>query len=170
MGQLLTRYPLGPLKPFKVVEGADFQIINNKKFRDDVSMMSLKKNRFFGRKYKTYALMLMLAVGSILTSILFRFLSFGIKNLSALRFGYLHDQINDGNLGGAWFGEFLISLAMAVPSCLLVLWEPAAAGGGIPELISQLNGAKPDRLLDFKTGVAKSIGLLLSVSSGLAVG
>ena len=63
-----------------------------------------------------------------------------------------------------------VQMALVVPAVFLVVWQPAAGGSGIPEIISYLNGVKPAKILAPLTGVAKMGGMMLSVSSGLAIG
>jgi H+/Cl- antiporter ClcA len=64
---------------------------------------------------------------------------------------------------------------------VLVLWQPAAASSGIPGLIAYLNGAVPiggkspltgkmTGFLSFETLFAKTVGMILSIPSGLCLG
>lgn len=75
-----------------------------------------------------------------------------------------------GQYANAW-GIYLGFMLVLVWSALfLVFWAPMAAGGGVPEVISFLNGSRPKGLFDLKTGFAKAAALVLAVSSGLAIG
>ena len=77
-----------------------------------------------------------------------------------------------------WTGS---SLALCLVSCLMVLWQPAAASSGIPALIAYLNGVIPlggkSPLTGKRTGFrswqtlfAKLVGMILSIPSGLCLG
>jgi chloride channel 7 len=77
-----------------------------------------------------------------------------------------------------WTGS---SLVLCLLACLCVLWQPAAASSGIPALIAYLNGVLPlggkstltGKATGFRSGktlAAKSIGMILSIPSGLCLG
>uniref|UniRef100_A0A8C7JTW9 Chloride channel protein n=1 Tax=Oncorhynchus kisutch TaxID=8019 RepID=A0A8C7JTW9_ONCKI len=53
---------------------------------------------------------------------------------------------------------------------VLVLIEPVAAGSGIPEIKSYLNGVKIPGIVRLRTFICKAIGVLFTVSGGLFVG
>lgn len=76
--------------------------------------------------------------------------------------------------GGFWtaFGVHLgLALALVtVPIVLVVFIEPIAGGSGIPEVKAYLNGTRMPRLLRVRTLFAKALGIIFSVSSGLACG
>ena len=86
-----------------------------------------------------------------------------------------------GSIGMAWLswtGSSMILCLMAV-ACVLI--EPAAASSGIPGLIAYLNGvqAKGGRspitgkatfFTSWETMVAKTLGMICSVPSGIAIG
>jgi|AntRauTorckE5430_2_1112549.scaffolds.fasta_scaffold239331_1 H+/Cl- antiporter ClcA len=48
--------------------------------------------------------------------------------------------------------------------------EPAAAGSGVPEMKTYLNGVAIPRLVRAKTLLCKAVGVTLSVSGGLPCG
>ena len=75
-----------------------------------------------------------------------------------------------GHMGAAFAVNLFSSLALIIPAVLLVIWEPAATGSGMPEVISYLNGAKIPHLFSWRTTLAKGLGLIVAVSSGLALG
>jgi len=52
----------------------------------------------------------------------------------------------------------------------LTLYEPIIGGSGLPGLISELNGSKIPKLLEWKTGALKALGATAAVASGLACG
>lgn len=167
----IEKWPvLGMVKPFAPVESSDFQVINNQKFRDKM-FLSSKQPKLLGlMKYKTFVQYLMVAFTGIFTSLMYRGLSNGIFYFGGLRVLFLREKIEEHDYTGGFFGHFAISLFFTLTSALIVLWEPAAGGGGVPEVISLLNGAKVDRLVTAKTGVAKAASLLVGVAAGLAFG
>lgn len=63
------------------------------------------------------------------------------------------------------FGLTLVLLAAA-----LTAWAPAATGSGLPELKAFLNGCHMPKILQPSTLVAKAIGTMLVVTSGLPIG
>lgn len=86
-----------------------------------------------------------------------------------------------GDIFGAWWTWTGSSLILCLIACACVLIEPAAASSGIPGLIAYLNGVKPKGGLSPITGkttyftswetmAAKTIGMICSVPSGIAIG
>ena len=82
---------------------------------------------------------------------------------------------------GAWLLWTGSSMVLCLSACVLVLWQPAAASSGIPGLIAYLNGAVPiggkspltgkmTGFLSFETLFAKTLGMILSIPSGLCLG
>jgi len=51
-----------------------------------------------------------------------------------------------------------------------ILFQPTAAGSGIPQVKCYLNGVKIPRIVRIKTLFVKVIGVISSVVGGLAVG
>ena len=90
-------------------------------------------------------------------------------------------QLEDNELLMAWAVWTGSSMVLCMMACVLVLWQPAAASSGIPGLIAFLNGVTPvggtspltrkkTGFLSFQCLVAKSIGMTLSIPSGLCLG
>ncbi|KNE66402.1 hypothetical protein AMAG_11543 [Allomyces macrogynus ATCC 38327] len=63
-----------------------------------------------------------------------------------------------------------IGLAAGLITAVLSIYEPSAAGSGMPEVISYLNGLERPRYISFKTLVFKLIGMTLITSSGIYSG
>lgn len=53
---------------------------------------------------------------------------------------------------------------------MILLFQPIAAGSGIPQVKCYLNGVKIPRVVRIKTLFVKVIGVICSVVGGLAVG
>lgn len=76
----------------------------------------------------------------------------------------------NGDLAGGFFLFFFGNLLLSVSgSILVVYWEPAAAGSGIPEVKSYLNGTRVPKAFNIRTLIAKVIGVICSVASSLPV-
>ena len=91
------------------------------------------------------------------------------------------DLLSSNEVSLAWLAWVGTSLALTMGAAVCVLLEPAAASSGIPGLIAYLNGVIPiggkspltgeeTCFVSLKTMVAKSIGMVLSIPSGLAIG
>uniref|UniRef100_A0AAV2M1T4 Uncharacterized protein n=1 Tax=Knipowitschia caucasica TaxID=637954 RepID=A0AAV2M1T4_KNICA len=62
------------------------------------------------------------------------------------------------------------NLSFVFLASALVLMQPVAAGSGIPEIKSYLNGVKIPGIVRLRTLVCKVLGVILSVAGGLFVG
>eukprot|EP00055_Hartaetosiga_balthica_P017623 m.119880 g.119880 ORF g.119880 m.119880 type:complete len:870 (+) comp9364_c0_seq1:177-2786(+) len=156
-------WPFGPVRKLHSPEGADFQRISNPHTRQMNANASLKKHH-------TILLVVILSLTATLLSCVYRGIQEAISWLSFGRSDILTEHMNDGQHFLGWLYYFLSGAGLVLGAVILVLWEPAAAGSGLPELISYMNGAKSDHLLHWRTMLAKGVGLILSVSSGLAIG
>ncbi|KAI9029131.1 voltage gated chloride channel-domain-containing protein [Hyaloraphidium curvatum] len=80
-------------------------------------------------------------------------------------------QLHDPNYAAAYFVSVGTSLLFALPPALLiVLFKPAAAGAGMPEVIALLNGDLQTRAFEFAALVLKICGSIGIVASGLFSG
>lgn len=85
----------------------------------------------------------------------------------------LIDRERAGSLAeGCAFLAFLsLCVAYALVAALPVVFlEPSAAGSGIPEVITVLNGVKMPTTLRLKTLACKVFGIIFAVASGLPAG
>ncbi len=64
----------------------------------------------------------------------------------------------------------LCTLLVAVAATLVIYVEPVAAGSGIPEVKSYLQGCRIPRMLRITTLICKAAGVLCSVAGGLVCG
>ena len=73
-----------------------------------------------------------------------------------------------------FFGAFAFtvgySIIFVVASCTLVLYQPAAAGSGIPEIIGFLNGTKIKDIFKLQTLIVKFLSCAFAVGAGMPVG
>ena len=56
-----------------------------------------------------------------------------------------------------------------ISSSMVVFIEPLAAGSGIPEIKSYLNGVKVDRVVRFRTLLTKATGVLFSAKGAIGI-
>eukprot|EP00730_Choanoeca_flexa_P020207 TRINITY_DN9882_c0_g1_i1.p1 TRINITY_DN9882_c0_g1~~TRINITY_DN9882_c0_g1_i1.p1 ORF type:complete len:765 (+),score=146.03 TRINITY_DN9882_c0_g1_i1:161-2455(+) len=157
-------YPFGPIPTLKEVEGADYQPIVNK--RNPQLSNRYRRN---SRPFIVLQWILLALIGIVLAS-LYRGINAAIEAISELRMEHLAETVQDGDIGMAWTVNFFSSLGLVLVAVLFALRAPAAISSGMPEIISYLNGAKPDQLLSLPTMGAKIVGLITAVSSGLAIG
>ena len=62
------------------------------------------------------------------------------------------------------------SLVFLITSCILVLYQPAAAGSGIPEIIGFLNGTRIKDIFKLQTLIVKFLSCAFAVGCGMPVG
>lgn len=164
MGGIFTKFPLGPVRPPPVTESADFAVINNKYTRLAATKYRSSQSRRALIRWACFFVIGVAAAG------LFWIIRTLIEKIQSSKFGYFRDKLQDGQYANAWGLYLGFMLVLVWGALFLVFWAPMAAGGGVPEVISFLNGSRPKGLFDLKTGLAKAAALILAVSSGLAIG
>lgn len=98
-----------------------------------------------------------------------------------LRVDDVKKKLYKNDVGGAWLSWTGSSFILCGIALACVLIEPAAASSGIPGLIAYLNGVEPrggkspitgkqTSFVSWQTMVAKSIGMVASIPSGLCIG
>jgi chloride channel 7 len=90
--------------------------------------------------------------------------------LLAEKFSICNDFISNGAWGSAFFAFLFLSIFFAMIAGVLCWFEPAAAGSGIPEIKSYLNGIYLNRVVRVRVLFAKVVGMCFSVASGLPLG
>ena len=75
----------------------------------------------------------------------------------------------EGAVAGAALGVAL-TVAIALPGVMAVLWQPAAVSSGIPGVIAYINGVNLRQLVSVPTGLATALGVVFAVASGMACG
>jgi chloride channel 7 len=115
-----------------------------------------------------------------------RWLMMGLIGLSVGLIGFLLHQIIDiiseckwtltrhfiaaGDFTGAYAHTVGYSLIFLVASSLLVMYQPAAAGSGIPEIIGFLNGTRIKDIFKMQTLIVKFLSCAFAVGCGMPVG
>ena len=64
----------------------------------------------------------------------------------------------EGAVAGAALGVAL-TVAIALPGVMAVLWQPAAVSSGIPGVIAYINGVNLRQLVSVPTGLATALGV-----------
>ena len=96
-----------------------------------------------------------------------------VDKLNLFRYGVIGDKVGVDGMSRfvAWLAHVSVSCAFAAVAGVLVSYvEPLAAGSGIPELKTYLNGVHLKGLLRLKTVVAKLGGISFSIGAGLIAG
>lgn len=148
------------------MESIDFDIFESDEYL---------KQAFVGRQSRPlsalavtrWALVAATGLGTGLTGAL---IDFFLEKLVAFRFDTLRSLIDKGPLEVLFFHVALCVSLAAVAGALVCFVEPLAAGSGIPEVKCRLNGVDLPNIVAPKTYVAKAVGVLFSVASGLPCG
>jgi chloride channel 7 len=114
---------------------------------------------------------------SVLIGVVMGFVAFTvdglIDKLNAFKFGTVTSLIQSGTVGAfpTWLAFVCVSCMLVVVAGGLVSFiEPLAAGSGIPELKTYLNGVHLRGLLRLRTILAKLGGISFSIGAGLIAG
>lgn len=75
-----------------------------------------------------------------------------------------------GNLLGFAYTVCGSVVLAAVAAGVVVYFEPAASGGGIPDVMAYLNGVHLRKAMNLRTFLAKTVSCICAVSGGLPVG
>ncbi|KAM9752562.1 H(+)/Cl(-) exchange transporter 6 isoform 2-T2 [Menidia menidia] len=102
------------------------------------------------------------------------FVDFFVHLFTTLKLSLVGDSIERCSDRGCLVLSLLELLAFNTTfvfiASVLVLVEPVAAGSGIPEIKSYLNGVKIPGIVRLRTLLCKAVGVLFSVAGGLFVG
>jgi chloride channel 7 len=82
----------------------------------------------------------------------------------------VHELMEYGNHGGAFFAYQFMSMFLVLIAGALCWREPAAAGSGIPEIKAFLNGVNLNNVVRFPVLIAKVLGMCFSCAAGLPLG
>ncbi|CAC22644.1 putative chloride channel protein [Leishmania major strain Friedlin] len=75
-----------------------------------------------------------------------------------------------GNLQGLLYTVVGSVVLVAIAAGVVVYFEPAASGGGIPDVMAYLNGVHLRKAMNLRTFIAKAISCICAVAGGLPVG
>eukprot|EP00047_Mylnosiga_fluctuans_P023816 m.146572 g.146572 ORF g.146572 m.146572 type:complete len:848 (+) comp9698_c0_seq1:187-2730(+) len=164
-GWLLVHWPLGPVRAIPPTESANFAVVNNEKTR--LITFARKKREGAWRVGLRWTCLFLLGVS---VAALYELIHASMNAIDDMKFGYLRSYMRAGDYGTGWIVHLGIMEGLVAGAALLALWEPMAAGGGVAEVISFLNGARPRNLLAYSTFICKAIGITLAVGAGVFLG
>uniref|UniRef100_A0A665UMD7 Chloride channel protein n=1 Tax=Echeneis naucrates TaxID=173247 RepID=A0A665UMD7_ECHNA len=102
------------------------------------------------------------------------FVDFFVRLFTKVKFSLVSDSVekcsNKGCLPLSLLELLAFNMTFVFIASVFVLIEPVAAGSGIPEIKSYLNGVKVPGIVRLRTFMCKAAGVLFSVAGGLFVG
>uniref|UniRef100_A0A8B9K8C1 Chloride channel protein n=1 Tax=Astyanax mexicanus TaxID=7994 RepID=A0A8B9K8C1_ASTMX len=118
------------------------------------------------KKVKYQIILLLLYIGV--------FVDFFVRLFTQLKFRLVGQSVEEcsenGCLALSLVELLAFNMAFVFIASILVLIEPVAAGSGIPEIKSYLNGVKIPGIVRLRTFLCKAVGVLFAVAGGLFVG
>ncbi|WOK94212.1 chloride channel-like protein CLC-g isoform X1 [Canna indica] len=99
------------------------------------------------------------------------FINLAVENIAGIKFVVTSNMMLANKYGWA-FGVFAVSnfVLLMFASAITTFVSPAAAGSGIPEVMSYLNGVDAPNIFSMKTLFVKVVGSIAAVSSSLHIG
>ncbi|XP_016419503.1 chloride transport protein 6-like [Sinocyclocheilus rhinocerous] len=164
-----TREDEDEILPRKDYESLDYDRCINEPFLEVLEGLDNKK----ARRYEAIKWILVFAIG-VSTGLTGLFVDFFVWLFTQLKFSLVGQSVEECSENGCLALSLLELLALNMVfvfiSSVLVLIEPVAAGSGIPEIKSYLNGVKIPGIVRLRTFICKVTGVLFAVAGGLFVG
>ncbi|KAA0713538.1 Chloride transport protein 6 [Triplophysa tibetana] len=155
--------------PRKDYESLDYDRCINEPYLEVLEGLDNKK----AGKYEVIKWILVFAIG-VSTGLTGLFVDFFVRLFTQLKFRVVGGSVEECSEKGCLALSLLELLALNMMftfiSSVLVLVEPVAAGSGIPEIKSYLNGVKIPGIVRLRTFMCKVTGVLFAVAGGLFVG
>ncbi|XP_034091839.1 chloride transport protein 6 [Gymnodraco acuticeps] len=155
--------------PRKDYESLDYDRCINEPYVELLEGMDNKK----AKKYEAVRWMLMFAIG-VTVGLVGLFVDFFVRLFTKIKYTLVADSLQQcsdrGCLSVSLLELLAFNLTFVFIASVLVLVEPLAAGSGIPEIKSYLNGVKVPGVVRLRTCLCKAAGVLFSVAGGLFVG
>mmetsp|Transcript_30692 Transcript_30692/g.74785 ORF Transcript_30692/g.74785 Transcript_30692/m.74785 type:complete len:927 (-) Transcript_30692:282-3062(-) len=161
-------------KELKEYEALDYTLVESDvqraklfdRSRDELESESARVNRL------RWSLTFVIAIFTALTAVLLTWCTQKILHYKLSLAQHWIDKQKRGDIipGAAFMITAGLCTGMLAFGGLFVLIEPVAAGSGIPEIKSLLNGVMVKRSMRIKTLFAKAGGIVMAVGSGLPVG
>ncbi|XP_052820387.1 H(+)/Cl(-) exchange transporter 6-like [Mya arenaria] len=156
--------------PRKDYESLDYDICYNKPYENYIEAQTASHSI---SKIEIIKWVITILIG-LSTGMVAFFIDTIVKQLSKLKFHTVDQSIQlcsaDGCLVVSLVIMVVINTGFVFIATCLTVYEPVAAGSGIPEIKCYLNGVKIPRVARFKSLIAKAVGVLFSVAGGLFVG
>ncbi|KAL7748494.1 hypothetical protein RI367_006189 [Sorochytrium milnesiophthora] len=162
------------LRRTELMESADYEVSDGPLVRQHARDVRIHDKYRHARQ--VFARAVVCVIIGIFAACLYLALHHGTEFITARRIEFLRRRLGSGvtttasNVAVAWAFTFGLALAMCFLGVACILYEPSAAGSGMPEVISFLNGLAQPRYLTIKTFVCKLLGVLLIVNAGLFSG
>ncbi|XP_029975273.1 chloride transport protein 6 isoform X1 [Salarias fasciatus] len=155
--------------PRKDYESLDYDRCISEPYLEVLESMDSKK----AKKYEAVRWVMVFAIG-VTVGLVGLFVDFFVRLFTKIKFTVVGDSIercsDKGCLSLSLLELLAFNMTFAFIASVLVLIEPVAAGSGIPEIKSYLNGVKIPGIVRLRTFVCKAAGVLFSVAAGLFVG
>lgn len=156
----------------EIVESFEFTTIQSPTWKKhNVRRFFQDKDKFWTMTQKTNAWKWTLIVlCGVIIGCTGTFVAFLSNVLVNWKLNTVYDLMEVGNFAGAFFSYQIISIVFAIVAGLWCIWQPPAAGSGIPEIIAFLNGINLNNVVSIQVLVAKVFGMCFSVAAGLPLG
>ncbi|XP_065817558.1 H(+)/Cl(-) exchange transporter 6 isoform X2 [Labrus bergylta] len=155
--------------PRKDYESLDYDRCINEPYVEVLEGMDNKK----ARKYEAVRWLMVFAIG-VTVGLVGLFVDFFVRLFTKIKLSLVADSVekctDKGCLALSLLELLSINMTFIFIASVLVLIEPVAAGSGIPEIKSYLNGVKIPGIVRLRTFLCKASGVLFSVAGGLFVG
>ncbi|XP_047223497.1 H(+)/Cl(-) exchange transporter 6 [Girardinichthys multiradiatus] len=155
--------------PRKDYESLDYDRCINEPYVEVLEGMDNKK----ARKYEAVRWVMVFVIG-VTVGLVGLFVEFFVHLFTKIKFSVVGDSIekctDKGCLSLSLLELLTFNMLFVFIASVLVLIEPVAAGSGIPEIKSYLNGVKIPGIVRLRTFLCKAAGVLFSVAGGLFVG
>ncbi|KAL7749361.1 hypothetical protein RI367_005232 [Sorochytrium milnesiophthora] len=156
------------------MESADYEEADGPLLREHAEGLRKSDRRRHVKEF--VARLVMCLIIAVFTSLLYLGLHHGTTFATAKRVNMLRAYLGSGSsnsiqkIAVAWAISFGLGIGMCYVGVCFILYEPSAAGSGMPEVISFLNGLVQPRYLTVKTFVCKFFGVFLIVAAGMFSG
>jgi len=149
-------------------------LVRNKTARFDLARSENTVYNLFPYSGRAVIRWVLTCLTGIITGLLAIIILFYIEKLGHFRlacFERIHANGEASAVGMSFLLFATYSATLALASAFITLkFAPGAAGSGIPEVKAYLNGVRTPKFADPKLLLVKTVGTILSVSSGLAIG
>mmetsp|Transcript_26213 Transcript_26213/g.57227 ORF Transcript_26213/g.57227 Transcript_26213/m.57227 type:complete len:770 (+) Transcript_26213:64-2373(+) len=155
------------LKAAPLTESTNFDLHESKQYVQYIA--HLKNNYYY--TLASFRWFLLFSIG-VCTALVATCINISLKYLFLWRFELQARLVANGSsLGLQWFAFTGVCVALGSVAAFLVCYvEPSAAGSGISEIKSHLNGVRQPRVLRLRTLACKAGGIICSVAAGLPCG
>uniref|UniRef100_A0A7N6BZJ6 Chloride channel 6 n=1 Tax=Anabas testudineus TaxID=64144 RepID=A0A7N6BZJ6_ANATE len=142
--------------------------------RKDYESLDYDRFSYFSCKiFSVLRWMMVFAIG-VTVGLVGLFVDFFVHLFTKIKFSVVGDSVercsDKGCLPLSLLELLAFNMSFVFIASVLVLIEPVAAGSGIPEIKSYLNGVKIPGIVRLRTFLCKAAGVLFSVAGGLFVG